>query len=332
MCANVFLAFQNKEHETGSLIRFLGSGPEEEEGAWQSLRIDDGKDERCRQAPFSADVVQDRGGKRETARHSGAEAGDDGDDDGCHAPEDTGEKGQRAEVRGFESAYCNQHEHASVRRGGKGLAVLDDKYDGGLGESGCGSRHYSNALTDSAQTVDRMSSLTSSPGVPSIKERPCTADGGSCCFTSNARSGGTRGSCLAPGLQRPQGRCEPLTPRSRKQVLSPFWIPPVQEPPSYVSGPSKVAEERSRAAITCTQRATGSDGDFRRGESLGAESGDNEPLKAVVGGGGSGGAGFTGVEKHGTSSELSAMLDKAPDERLRQNMQRAQEIRDRYLR
>lgn len=57
------------------------------------------------------------------------------------------------------------------------------------------------------------------------------------------------------------------------------------------------------------------------------EGGDNASSQASVCGGG-----LHSVEKRGASSEFSAMLDGAPDERVRQNMLLAQEIRDRYLR
>ena len=141
------------------------------------------------------------------------------------------------------------------------LAVSDDG-NGDTGDGECGGRNYPSWLIDSMEhNVDTLSSLSSAPGVPS-KERSRTVDGGSSrCFAANARSSSVRGPLPDDGLWRSQNHCEPLTPRSAKQVLSPFWIPPVQEPPSFLSGsPGTAAEGQPRTAARA-QRVTSSDSD-----------------------------------------------------------------------
>lgn len=310
------------KHEHGTLI-WLSRADSAGGGAWQSLWFGEGKDWQCCQAPFSDNVAQDGEDEPPAAKCGGVGTyGGGGSDRKAHQPpEDAEEEGERIEdSSGVERARSN--EHSGVCRGGSTLAVADD----GNGDGEQAGRNYSNAATDSVENVKNVSSSSSSPRVPR-KKRPCTVDGGSC-FTSDALSGGTRGASPAPGLQRPQGRCEPLTPRSTKRVLSPFWIPPLQEPPPSLTGPPKLAEGRPRGGMQ-TPRGTGSDGDFRRENSLGVESGDEKSSQALVCGGG---GGWAGVEKRGAPSEFSAMLGQAPDERVRQNMLHAQEIRDRYLR
>lgn len=330
-----FRCVRISNHEHGSPIQkivLFGADPEEE-GAWQSLWPGESQDERCRHTPFSGDVAQDRENAPQTTNRCGAGArGDGGGDDArqaCHqAPEDAGEKGQRAEYRGSDSARSNQH--IGVRGGGETLAASDDDNNsGGSGESG--GRNHSHNVTGSVQNVDRvLSPKSSSPGGVPSKKRTCTVDTRSFA-ASDARSGGTRGlaAAPAPALQRrPQCRSEPLTPRFIKRVLSPFWIPPLQEPPSpLITKPSRADEGQSRQAM-CAQLGTGSGGDCRSENSVRVESGDIASSQALVCGGG----GWSGAEKGGASAEFSAMLDEATDERVRQNMLHAQEIRDRYLR
>lgn len=297
--------------------------------AWQSPWFGEGKDERRCQTPSSVSVAKDDEGEPAAARCRGAGTygdGDDGDKQAGRAREDAGEQREREDGDGGESAGSNPR--IGVRRGGNTIAASGDDNDGSDdGERRIALDYSKTTAAYLDENVSSVSSPSPSPGTPSDNRRPTMVDGGG--STSNGVSGGTRGASQALELQRPQGRSEPLTPRSAKRVLSPFWIPPCQVPPSSLAGPPNTPEARAPAGSCLQHSSAGSDGEIARERILGVvESGNNESPQGGVWDVG----GRADAERVGASPEVSGMLGEAPDERVRQNMLHAQEIRDRYLR
>ena len=139
----------------------------------------------------------------------------------------------------------------------------------------------------------------------------------------NAPVSGRWGTPPVPGRERGQGRREPPTPRSTERARSPFWVPPPQQPPPcFMPSPSL---EAARSSVTPGGASGGSaEGATSGGSHEAAETGGGEPPPIGV---------CAGVEKGDASAEaFEAMMDAAPDERVRRNMMQAQSIRDRYLR
>ncbi|CAN0389390.1 unnamed protein product, partial [Ectocarpus sp. 12 AP-2014] len=207
-----------------------------------------------------------------------------------------------------------------------------------------GRRHLQSTTETKARTVfantngvgsNHKPTSTLSPSV-GRRKRPYTAGGGSSVPVANNQRGGGSGSSassvmVAADMLNHPSHQEPPTPRSTKRAMSPFWVPPPQEPPSLCRGLAKMtsALEAGWPGGTAENESGGDDSSgMERGNSglsLGRGSHKSSPLGKREGKWpieSSDGAMATFSSAAGTVQE---------DEHVRRTMLQAQEMRDRYF-
>ncbi|CAM9728472.1 unnamed protein product, partial [Ectocarpus sp. 12 AP-2014] len=177
-----------------------------------------------------------------------------------------------------------------------------------------------------------------SPLSPSVgrRKRPYTIGNGSSVPIANNQRGGAGGSntssvTFATDMLNHPSHQEPPTPRSTKRAVSPFWVPPPQEPPLLCRGLAKMtsALEAGWPDGTTESESGGDDSSGReRGNrrlSLGRGSHKSSPIRTRKG--------KWPIE---SSDDTMATFSSAAgtvqeDERVRRTMLQAQEMRDRYF-
>ncbi|CAN0310929.1 unnamed protein product, partial [Ectocarpus sp. 13 AM-2016] len=207
-----------------------------------------------------------------------------------------------------------------------------------------GRRHLQSTTATKATTVFVNAHVVgsnhkpTSPLSPSVgrRKRSYTTGGGSSVPVPNNQRGG--GGCssassvtFATDMLNHPSHQEPPTPRSTKRAVSPFWVPPPQEPPLHCRGLAKMtsALEAGWPGGTTESESGGDDSSgWERGNSspsLGRGSHKSSPIRTREG--------KWPIE---SSDDAMATFSSAAgtvqeDERVRRTMLQAQEMRDRYL-
>ncbi|CAB1118675.1 unnamed protein product [Ectocarpus sp. CCAP 1310/34] len=200
-----------------------------------------------------------------------------------------------------------------------------------------GRRHLQSTTETKARTIFANTNgvgsnhKPTSPFSPSVgrRKRPFTTGGGSSVPVANNQHGGGSGSgassvTFATDMLNHPSHQEPPTPRSTKRVMSPFWVPPPQEPPLLCR---EIAKMTSALAAgwpggTAENESRGNDSSL----SLGRGRYKSSPIRKRE-----------GKWPLESSDDAMATFSSAAgtvqeDERVRRTMLQAQEMRDRYFR